>query len=194
MGHDLPKIIQIILKKSLLRAIEKPNWTADTPFGLYIYCLESIMNKYMKTVKKIDTESLLRAIAKPKWTTDTPFSLHTYCPDSKMNNNMKTVKKIDIEPIITANSLLQQKNRRAYSIYVLSIVVFLLIGLVTYSVMEEINSSVLVSSSVKKKITQEPQQQAVVSEIKPVYLKPVISERKNLRLCYDYPDENIFEC
>jgi hypothetical protein len=153
MGHDLPKIIQIILKKSLLRAIAKPNWTADTPFGLCIYCLESTMN-----------------------------------------NNMKTIKKIDIEPIIKANSLLQQKNRRAYSFYILSVVVFLLIVMVAYSVMVEINSSVLVSSPVKKKITEEPQQQALVSEIKPMYLKPVISERKNLRLCYDYSDENIFEC
>ena len=111
-----------------------------------------------------------------------------------MNNNMKTIKKIDIEPIIKANSLLQQKNRRAYSFYILSVVVFLLIVMVAYSVMVEINSSVLVSSPVKKKITEEPQQQALVSEIKPMYLKPVISERKNLRLCYDYSDENIFEC
>jgi len=103
------------------------------------------MNKYMKTVKKIDTESLLRAIEKPNWIADTPFGLHTYCLEPTKKNNMKTIKKIDIEPIITANSLLQQKNRRAYSIYVLSVVVFLLIGLVDYSVMEEINYSVLMS-------------------------------------------------
>jgi hypothetical protein len=105
----------------------------------------------MKTVKKIDTESLLRAIEKPNWIADTPFGLHTYCLELTKKNNMKTIKKIDIEPIITANSLLQQKNRRAYSIYVLSVVVFLLIGLVDYSVMEEINYSVLMSSSVKKR-------------------------------------------
>ena len=111
-----------------------------------------------------------------------------------MNNNMKTVKKIDIETNTTANSLLQEKNHRAYSIYVLSVVVFLLLGLFAHSVMGGINYSVLVSSPVKKTKTEEPLHQARVNEIKPVYLKPVISGRKNLRICYDYPNENIFEC
>lgn len=111
-----------------------------------------------------------------------------------MNQHIQSVKNINGEKLVTTNNLSPQKNRYTYSVYASGLAIFMLLGLVAHSAMGEINFSVKVSSPVKQPITEKPQHQAQVKDVQAIYLKPVITESKNLRLCYDHPDENFFEC
>lgn len=111
-----------------------------------------------------------------------------------MNQHRKFIKKTYGEVFVTSNIPTSQKYRWHPSEKIIFMAICLIIGMIAYWCMVEVNFSAFLPSPIKQTLFENSKYQNSAKEVLFVYLGTVISQPKNLRLCHDYPDENIFEC